>query len=58
MYVGIYGTSGRVIKKLEPVAGRFGYQTMNFPLDGLEGGLYLIQLRSGKFKDTMQVLKK
>jgi uncharacterized protein (DUF1501 family) len=58
VHVEIYGTSGRLVKKLEPVAGQFGYQTMNIHLDGLDGGLYLIQLRSGKFKGTMQLIKK
>jgi len=58
VYIEIYKTDGRLIKRLEPFAGEFGYQSKPINLSGLESGMYLVKLRTGKFGGTVQVVKK
>lgn len=53
----VFHTSGRLVKKYEPVMAAFGYHTKSIDLGGLDGGMYVIKLRTGNFMGTVQVVK-
>jgi uncharacterized protein (DUF1501 family) len=57
VYLEIYKSDGRLIRRADPFSGEFGYQSRQISLAGLESGLYLIKVRSGKFAGTLQVVK-
>jgi uncharacterized protein (DUF1501 family) len=57
VHVEIFNTSGRLVKRYDPVGGQFGYQSITLNLDGLENGLYMVKLASGKFSGSVQLLK-
>lgn len=57
VYFEIYKSDGRLIRRTDAFSGEFGYQSRQISLVGLESGLYLIKVRSGKFTGTLQVVK-
>lgn len=56
--IDIYKTDGRLVRHGHPFKGEFGYQSVPINLSGLDSGLYLVKLQSGKFVGTLQVVKK
>ena len=57
VHVEIFNTSGILVKRYDPVAGQFGYQSVVLNLDGIENGMYMVKLASGKFRGSVQLIK-
>jgi len=55
--IDIYKPDGRLVRHGHPFKGEFGYQSVPINLSGLDSGLYLVKLQSGKFVGTLQVVK-